>query len=202
MWEGPYTWLNMQGETCTVLLPPPSGSSHFQTTVVKRFIADRPHEVEKQQDQPEKICPSCHDSHNFSYGDMELNISLYSGIISTISSKLFSPSWIPQSPDKEKYASSRRKEIHGLFERGVFSTGHKASAEGLRISGSRFFHHFKHEGTPYAFEKSRLVMQGFKNNQCFLTHAPTVQRASQRLLLPLGICDKSFKAISRDVSQA
>lgn len=49
IWEGPYTLLDTQGETRTVLLPPPLKPSTFLSTVVTRFIADKSPEVEEQQ---------------------------------------------------------------------------------------------------------------------------------------------------------
>lgn len=38
--DGAWSLLDIQGETCTVLLPPPSGPTKLRTTVVKRFIKD------------------------------------------------------------------------------------------------------------------------------------------------------------------
>lgn len=37
-WEGFYSKLDIDGEYCTLLLPPPSGPSKFRTTVVKRYF--------------------------------------------------------------------------------------------------------------------------------------------------------------------
>lgn len=233
IWEGPYTLLDMQGETCTVLLPPPSGPSNFRSTVVKRFIPDEhPQNTEEDQqasntntlaamiftihseNDSEDSTPtyvscltsiprnSINSPNICSSGGKNSTILFSDGIISTKPPVVLSSSRIPQSSDDRKYAASRQKEIDGLFERGVFSISDKSKAEGLRIYGSRFVDHVKNEGTPSAFEKSRLVVQGFNDWHCFLTYAPTVQRASQRLLLSIAVCDKSLAVISRDVSQA
>lgn len=57
----------------------------------------------------------------------------------------------------------------------------------------------KNEG----YKKSRLVIQAFYyNNYGPLTHAPTVQRASLRLLLALSATDPSLQFFTRDISQA
>lgn len=55
---------------------------------------------------------------------------------------------------------------------------------------------------PKAFEEWRPVIQGFNDRHCFLTHAPAVQRSSQRLLFCLAVCEKEYHVISGDVSQA
>lgn len=60
----------------------------------------------------------------------------------------------------------------------------------------------KNEGTPTAFETSRLVVQGLNDWHCLLTYKSTVQRASQRLLLSIFVCNNSLTIISRDISQA
>lgn len=114
----------------------------------------------------------------------------------------FTARQIPQSSDNKKYTASRQKEVDGLMQRGVFTIAKENDAKGLRIYGSRFVDTMKNEGTPEAFEKSRLVVQGFNDKHDFLTHSPTVQRASQRLLLAIAPCDPRMEFIIRDVSQA
>lgn len=93
-----------------------------------------------------------------------------------------------------------RKNLDGLFECGAFSIG-KKNAKGLRIYKARFVDRVKQERTPHTFKKSSLVVQGFNDKQCFLTHAPTIQRASQRLLLSLAIRNNSLKVIFCDTPQ-
>lgn len=36
-WDGLFPQLEIKGETCTVLLPPPFGAKQFRTTIAKRF---------------------------------------------------------------------------------------------------------------------------------------------------------------------
>lgn len=55
--EGPYTLLDMKGETSTVPLPPPSGPSHFQSTGVKRFISNKSSEGQELQSRSNQIVP-------------------------------------------------------------------------------------------------------------------------------------------------
>lgn len=60
----------------------------------------------------------------------------------------------------------------------------------------------KNERTPEAYEKSRLVVQGFNENHGILTRAPTVQRTFLRLHLALVICNPNISFFIRDVRQA
>lgn len=194
LWEGPYTLLDMQRETNTVLLPPPTGPSNFWSTVVKRFIPDEaPEDPKPLTKHPAEIMFTIYSDDDSEYSRLSSDDNSL-----TICLVVFSLSRIPQSNDGQKYASFCQKKTDGLFERDLFSISNKKNPEELRIYRFRFFDHVKHKGTPSAFEKSRLVDQRFNDEHCFLTDAPTVQRASQRLLLSLAICDNSVKVISRD----
>lgn len=114
----------------------------------------------------------------------------------------FKKQGIPQSKDHKKYSASRNKEFNELVERGVFTPVFKSEADGHRIFGSHFVDHVKHECTPDAYEKSRLVVQGFNDKSGVLTHAPSVQRASQRVQMSLCASDLDIEIFVRDVSQA
>lgn len=93
------------------------------------------------------------------------------------------------------------RRIEGLMASDVFTIAKRADAAGLCIYGSRFIDTVK-EWICDAFEKSRLVVQVFNDDHGFLTHGPTVQRASQRLLLALFSWDPTLTLFTRDVSQA
>jgi hypothetical protein len=105
------------------------------------------------------------------------------------------------------YTESRRKEINGLLEKGVFAVA-KASdiPQGTRIFKSRFVDEIKHPGTEKAFEKSRLVVQAYNDHGkgLVLTQSPTIQRMSQRLILALTptLRAKGINLYLRDISQA
>ena len=62
----------------------------------------------------------------------------------------------------------------------------------------------KNKGTAKAFEKSRLVVQAYADDekQMVLTQSPTIQRVSQRLLLCLAAIELDSKLYLRDISQA
>lgn len=118
LWDGPYTLFDVQGETCTVLLPPPSGPSNFWSTVVKRFIPDEPPSNGEQQQTSTTNDPvamiftihseydsncnimsygetlsSIHDNGNNSHTILHRN-----GNVSTKSPVIFSSSRTPQAP--------------------------------------------------------------------------------------------------------
>lgn len=115
---------------------------------------------------------------------------------------IYATKMIPQSKDHKKYFASRRKEIDGLIDRGVFMSASLSEERGHRIYGSLFVDYVKDEGTPEAYEKSRFILQGFYDEQTFLTHAPTVMLASQRLLLSVAPADGDLQVKNRDVDEA
>jgi hypothetical protein len=109
-----------------------------------------------------------------------------------------------QSKPQPDFTSSRQKELDGLIKRGVFefvrNTDTPADA---RIFNSRFVDQIKLEGTPKAYEKSRLVVQAYKDDgkKTVLTQSPTIQRVSQRLILCLALyADLDIHV--RDITQA
>lgn len=205
-WDGPFSLLDIQGETCTVLLPPPSGPKQFRTTVVKRFIPDDKTTV-TTNDEPNPT--PLHPTQVQPVGTSQANTMTIESNRETRATKedlkelvAFAAKMVPQSKDNEKYAASRKKEIDGLLNRGVFIPATVKDAHGHRIYKSRFIDYVKNEGTPEAFEKSRFVASAFNDDVEFLTHAPTVMRASQRLLTSTAASDEDFTIKNRDVDQA
>lgn len=107
--------------------------------------------------------------------DLELAIKLRSdGVVNT-----------PGDPFEE----ADNPEISDLIGRGVFafvkfdSTVHG----GVRIFRSRMMHETKGKETKPC-EKWRLVIQGYNDHgkDDILTQSPTIQRASQRLIMAIG----------------
>ena len=75
------------------------------------------------------------------------------------------------------FTDSRRKEINGLLEKGVFAVVTERDVpQGVRIFNSRFVDEIKHPGTDRAFEKSRLVVQAYNDQgkDLVLTQSPTI----------------------------
>jgi Reverse transcriptase (RNA-dependent DNA polymerase) len=108
---------------------------------------------------------------------------------------------------KPPFQESRQKEINGLFDHGVFEVVDVSDLPAdSQVFRSRFVDEIKFAGTDKAYEKSRFVVQGYNDEgkSQILTQAPTIQRASQRLLLSLApsFRQKGMRIYLRDISQA
>jgi hypothetical protein len=80
-----------------------------------------------------------------------------------------------------QFASLRQKELTGLLENSVFAVVKIIDIlPGIRIFNSRFIDKVKNAGTSDAFEKSRLVVQAYKDGEkdTVLTQSPTIQQVS------------------------
>ena len=65
-----------------------------------------------------------------------------------------------------------------MLERGVFMIVNETDIpQGTRIFNSRFVDEIKNSGTNDAYEKSRLVIQAYddQNKSLILTQSPTIQ---------------------------
>lgn len=102
----------------------------------------------------------------------------------------FAAKVVPQSKDQKKYFASGKKEIDGLINRGVFVPATINDGCGHRIYGSCIVDYIRHEGTTEAYEKLRLVAQAFNDEIEFMTNAPKVMSAWQRLLPSVAASDK------------
>ena len=75
-----------------------------------------------------------------------------------------------------------------------------------RIFGSRMVNEVKGKTTDSPYEKVRLVIQGYNDlgKEHILTQSPTIQRASQRLILALApaLLRMGFTLSLRDITQA
>jgi hypothetical protein len=106
-----------------------------------------------------------------------------------------------QSP----FTASRAKEIVELLKKGVFESINKGDVStDVRIFSSRFVDEIKHSNIEKAFEKSRLMMQAFKdqNKTLVLIQSLTIQRISQRLILCLAVTFyPEMNVYLRDITQ-
>jgi hypothetical protein len=103
-----------------------------------------------------------------------------------------------------QYDASRQKELNGLLEKGVFEICNLDDIpQGVRLFNSRFVDEVKFPGTNKAFEKSRLVVQAYNDQEkeLVLTQSPTIQRVSQRLILCIAAIGQ-HELYLRDISQA
>jgi hypothetical protein len=223
-WDGPYKLLAMDGQTCTIQMP--YGPANFRSTVVKPYCAEEmnktaydtlsdititinhpeedtnkvDHLAKRGRGRPKgsknKQYLTALDSFlsNKEKGDLELSLKLRrDGIITD-----------PGLP----FQASDKKEIDGLVARGVFSFEQfDESKHGKeRIFKSRIVREVKGKATPTPFEKSRLVIQAYNDygKEVILTQSPTIQRASQRLIIALtpSLIKLGMTLWIRDITQA
>jgi hypothetical protein len=85
---------------------------------------------------------------------------------------------------------STKAEIEALIARGVFRFEEYDPYlhGGIRIFKSRIVNKVKGKTTTKPYEKLRLVIQGYADNRkrIVLTQSPTIQRASQRIIIALA----------------
>jgi hypothetical protein len=105
-----------------------------------------------------------------------------------------------------RFIASRQQKISELLEKDVFLSVNRADVlSDVRIFSSRFVNEIKHSDTNKAFEKFRLVVQIFENQNkiLVLTQSSIIQRVSQRLIICLAITfSSSMKLYLRDITQA
>jgi hypothetical protein len=102
------------------------------------------------------------------------------------------------------FIAFRQKEIVELLEKDVFiSVNKKNVSTDVRIFSFRFVNEIKHSGTEKAFEKFRLVIQAFndQNKTLMLTQSSIIQRVSQRLIICLVVSLSQMKLYLRNITQ-
>ena len=109
----------------------------------------------------------------------------------------------------EPFELSDQKEVDGLISRGVFEfTQYNPEKHGgIRIFKSRMVREVKGKTTDTPYEKSRLVIQGHsdQDKELVLTQSPTIQRASQRVIVALAPSLLQIEGMQlwlRDITQA
>ena len=107
----------------------------------------------------------------------------------------------------QPFQESQQQEIDSLIARGVFEfVRYDPNIHKGRIFNSRLVNEVKGKLTGAPYEKSRLVIQAYNDagKGVILTQSPTIQRASQRLILALApsLVRRGIKLFSRDITQA
>jgi hypothetical protein len=221
-WTGPFKLIAVDGETCQVELT--SGITPFRSTSVKLFLQEpEPEPVEEHEDEAEE---SEHEP-EVQENQQDPNYKQQQQLRSATSGrprKVWSHRQViadmtfylredddygePFTTAPSTFVESRRKEINGLLEKGVFEIVHIDDVpEGTRIFNSRFVDEIKNKGTNTAYEKSRLVAQAYNDllKDTVLTQSPTIQRVSLRILLIVAaiLCKKEgLSVFLRDIVQA
>ncbi len=101
------------------------------------------------------------------------------------------------------FENSRRKKINELLERRVFELIIIENVfRDVRIFNFRFVDEIKHSSTSDAYEKFRLVVQAYNDQDktLILTQSSIIQRMSQRIILALAAITKHDLYL-RDITQ-
>lgn len=219
-WSGPYRLLATNDQTCTVQLR--RGPTNFRITSVKPYREDNGEEEEdgehedksSSEDIPEisadttppreRYIPPPRERHarerrlparyTFLTTKEMNNLELAKKLRDEGTIRLLTP----------PFQQSRLDEAKALLGSGVFQVINREDIPtGARIFNSRFVDEIKNKGGGDPYEKSRWVIQAWGDNgkELILTEAPTIQRASQRLIICLAvILDRAL--CLRDISRA
>jgi hypothetical protein len=103
-----------------------------------------------------------------------------------------------------QFALFRQEEINDFIEKDVFQSVSKNDVSSdVRIFSSRFVDEIKHFDIDKAFEKSRLVVQTFndQNKNLILIQSSTIQRVNQRLIVCLFVVFSKINLYLRNITQ-
>ena len=102
------------------------------------------------------------------------------------------------------FEKSRRKKINDLLKKNVFEIIQRSQiSEKIKILDSRFVDEIKNIDTITTFEKFRLVIQVYNDQEKtnILTQISTIQRMNQRLIFALAASFSKYDLYLRDISQ-
>lgn len=195
-WEGPFIFVEIQGETVTVQLP--AGRKIFRSSVVKPVVRSTFRETapynnnvsRKEQNTTNEQEP------NFAFTSFseQLTHVLYGASKMEVHGK----------ESAHLFSESRKKEWLGLLENGTFKIVKRSNVpKGTRIYGCRFVDSVK-TVRGEQFDKSRLVAQNFMDLAALFiaTKSPTISKLGQRILFALAACFPELAVYLRDITQA
>jgi hypothetical protein len=218
-WEGPYRLVSLDGENCVLALP--RGHTTFRTTVVKPYLtvqstatADASPTIGVNADLTGT--PANNTTRVDDLADKD-TITVQEPVQEAVLPTTVQPTKrgrgrprkypiavFLQEDEQYQYEDSRHKEVVGLLEKGVFEVAHEVPDD-ARIFKARFVDEVKNKDTNKAYEKSRLVVQAYNDDEksLVLTQSPTIQRVSQRIILCITpMMNSNASLYLRDISQA
>ena len=215
--------LNMESETCKIAMS--YETTDFKSIVVKSFFRDESENVANVKknenidhaDDKEKIEKAFFSNSpstlkrgrdrsrklSLRYKNFETNISIFFQSDSQ-NDQLLMQHMQASTSVPSPFVESRKKEINDLFEKGCFEIVSASDVfHGIRIFNSRFVDEIKNIGTVDAYEKSRLVVQAYNDDDKaeMLTQTPTIQRMSQRFILTLTVSMSHLDLFLKNIFQ-
>lgn len=183
-WEGPFTFIHIQGETAVIQLP--SGRKIFRSNVIKPITEST-------------FKDATNISNNTTDDDDHAMVTHATG--NRISNRI----QVKVHPNtNHDFLESRQLELDGLLGRGVFRVVHKSVVpKEMRVYGTRWVDELKTvDGVE--IHKSRLIAQNYKDKQATVlaTKSPTISRVGQRLAIALAPMFPQHQSYVRDISQA
>lgn len=224
-WTGPFPLTATDNEDCVVELP--SGPTKFRSTVIKPYYKDdstdleepriitKEHQNRQDSTKSDEISslksPVEQTGPGLPVQSMEQPARRKRGrprkhplpVPTTNMTDI--EVFIGKTTEKTQFELSRQMEVDGLIGREVFEHVNAADLPpDVRLFNSRFIDEVKHEGTDKAFEKSRLVIQAYNDTEKtqVLTQSPTIQRASQRIVISMAAMLPEHGLYLRDITQA
>ncbi len=218
-WQESFKLLNIQDESAIIELS--NDSIKFRSTSIKSYYQNLSSDVDLND-----ISSSLESSSSEHTNLERTNSNLADSIMLTIDESTSLIESIKRDRDRSKkyfasianvifnaiidlvntdssFISFRQKEIVELLEKDVFSSINKKNvSSNIRIFNSRFVNEVKNSDTEKAFEKFRLMIQAFndQNKTFVLTQSSIIQRVSQRLIICLAII-LSMKLYLRNIIQ-
>ena len=159
--------------------------------VEKAFFSNSPFTFKRGRGRSRKL--------SLRYKNFETDISIF------FQSDFQNDHLLMQNSTSGPFVKSRKKKINELFEKNCFEVVLTSDVlHGIRIFNSRFVDEIKNIDTIDAYEKSRLVMQTYNDQDKaeVLIQTSTIQRMNQRLILTLIVNMSHLNLFLRDISQA
>ena len=211
--------LGMENETCKIAMS--YETTDFRNTVVKLFFRNESENVTnvKKNENTDHVDDKKEIEETFSsnspltfkrgrgrprklslrYKNSETDISIF------FQNDFQNDHLLMQNSVPGPFVKSRKKKINELFEKGCFEIVSTSDVfHEVRIFNSRFVDEIKNIGTIDAYEKSRLVMQTYndQNKTEMLIQTLTIQRMNQRFILALTVNMSHLSLFLRNISQA
>ena len=174
-WEGPFPFISIDGNTVVVQLP--RGRKIFRSNAVKPAV---PSNLSLEEASLHNLIDSKQENDR---ENTVLNIA----------------------SSENQCIDSRRKEIQGLMDNGVFHIVRRSTVPlGARIYGTKWVDTIKTQPNLPNRMKSRLVAQNYRDRNAanILTKSPTISRLGQRIALVTAALFPTHQAYVRDISQA